>query len=186
MSRLLVAMALGVGVGVTACVYANGYDPARYADTAPIASVDPEVEALPPTPKRRMRDPRMAEAPSRSEPLEAASPAPELDAGTPAVSPAAATADAPDAGCGTKRDPCPLQRYMHGSAATAHTPSTLTTAFTQIAGMSPDPTWAWTAIATRGADRANAGELAAAKAQCVACHATYRELYRAKFRARPL
>ena len=42
------------------------------------------------------------------------------------------------------------------------------------------------AIATRGADLANAGNLAGAKGQCAACHQAYREAYRAQYRMRPL
>ena len=66
---------------------------------------------------------------------------------------------------------------MHASVASAHTADSLTTAFTLIAGISPDPAWSWVAIATRGADLANAGNLAGAKGQCAACHQAYREAY---------
>ena len=79
-----------------------------------------------------------------------------------------------------------MQRFMHASVASAHTADSLTTAFTLIAGMSPDPAWSWAAIATRGADLANAGNLAGAKGQCAACHQAYREAYRAQYRMRPL
>jgi cytochrome c553 len=79
-----------------------------------------------------------------------------------------------------------MQRFMHASVASAHTADSLTTAFTLIAGMSPDPAWSWVAIATRGANLANAGDLAGAKGQCVACHQAYREAYRAQYRLRPL
>jgi len=47
-----------VAAGLGACAYANGYDPSRYPSAAPGSSVDPEIEPLPPSPKRRMRDPR--------------------------------------------------------------------------------------------------------------------------------
>lgn len=79
-----------------------------------------------------------------------------------------------------------MQSFMHGAMETAHTPGTLTSAFTRLAGMSPDPTWSWAAIATRGADRANAGDVRTAKAQCKACHDAYREPYRATHRAQKL
>jgi hypothetical protein len=170
-------------VGLGACAYANGYDPSRYAGAAPASSVDPEIEPLPPSPKRHMRDPRGV-------------PAWSLDAGAPAasaVAPApAAVAVAPvDAGpiaatCGSKAAPCPMQRFMRGTMETAHTADTLTAAFSLVAGLSPDPEWAWVAIATRGADLANAGDLARAKGQCVACHDAYREAYKARHRPRPL
>ena len=108
-----------------------------------------------------------------------------VDASAIVVAPAVVDATAPRS-CGTKADPCPMQRFMHGSVASAHTPDSLTTAFTQVAGMSPDPAWSWVAIATRGANLANAGDLAGAKAQCAACHDAYREAYRAQYRMRPL
>jgi hypothetical protein len=176
------AVAMLLLASAAACAQGNGlYAP---ADTA---KVDPEVEPLPPSPKRRMRDPRGV---------------PIFDAGVVAASAApvaAVAAVAPDAAvpalvedasvattCGSKADPCPMQRFMHGAMETAHTPDTLTAAFTRVAGMSPDPAWAWVAIATRGADLANAGDVSAAKRQCQACHEAYRERYRAIHRTRKL
>lgn len=149
-----------------ACAYANGYDPSRYSSPQPAASVDPEIEQLPPSPKRRMRDPRGV---------------PAFDAGVLAPVVTFAKASSP-----AREDPWPMQRFMHGFMETAHTPDSLTRAFSLLAGMSPDPAWAWVAIATRGAELANAGEVARAKAQCVACHDAYREAYKASHRARPL
>lgn len=163
-----------------ACAYANGYDPSRYSSPQPAASVDPEIEQLPPSPKRRMRDPRGVPAFDAGVLAtvvtfaKASSPAREDDGATVAVA------------CGTKADPCPMQRFMHGFMETAHTPDSLTRVFSLLAGMSPDPAWAWVAIATRGAELANAGEVARAKAQCVACHDAYREAYKASHRTRPL
>lgn len=156
---------------LTACAYANGYDPSRYTATT-AASIDPETEPLPPSPKRSIIDPRgtaIVTAP---------------DAAILEVSDAAAPAIA---ACGTSRaNLCPLQAFMHGEMSTAHTAATLTTAFTLAAGMSPDDAWGWTAIATRGAELANAGNLAAAKAQCAACHDVYRDRYVTQYRTRPL
>ena len=155
---------------LAACAYANGYDPTRYGP-APIASVDPEIEPLPPSPKRSIIDPRgtaIAKAPPDASTLE-----------VPDAAPAAT--------CGMSRaNLCPLQAFMHSEMATAHTSATLTTAFTLLAGMSPDDAWGWTAIATRGAELANAGNLVAAKAQCAACHDVYREPYLKQYRTRPL
>jgi hypothetical protein len=48
-----------------------------------------------------------------------------------------------EATCGTAADPRPIQRFIHEALATAHTPETLTSAFTRLASMSPDPAWAW-------------------------------------------
>jgi hypothetical protein len=178
---LLVFAACATSLG--ACAYANGYDPSRYAAAAPASSVDPEIEPLPPSPKRRMRDPRGVpafDAGVTAAPLEAVAPA-GVDASTPdAAGPSVAVS------CGTRANPCPMQRFMRGTMETAHTADTLTSAFSLVAGMSPDQEWAWVAIATRGAELANAGEVARAKAQCVACHDAYREVYKARHRARPL
>ena len=178
-ARALVVLFAAAGLG--ACAYANGYDPSRYPAEAKVPLTDPEVEPLPPSPKRRMRDPRGVPAFDAGIGAAAAPTAPALapvvavEAGAPVV-----------VDCGSRANPCPMQRFMHGTMATAHTADTLTTAFSLVAGMSPDQEWAWVAIATRGADLANAGEVARAKAQCVACHDTYREAYKSRHRARPL
>lgn len=164
-----------VAVWMTACVRGAGLD----APAEPAAKVDPEIEPLPPSPKRWMRDPRGVPVFDAGVVAIAAVPPPADDAGAPA---AAAVVTA----CGTKADPCPMQRFMHGAMETAHTPDTLTAAFTRVAGMSPDPAWAWVAIATRGADLANAGDVGGAKGQCQACHDAYRERYRALHRMRKL
>ena len=164
---------------MVACAYANGYDPARYAGPQAVASVDPEIEPLPPSPKRLIIDPR-GSAVVKAPPV----------ASAPAL-PRPVLADVPDAAppamCGASRaDLCPMQRFMHSEMATAHTAGTLTSAFTLLAGMSPDDAWGWTAIATRGAELANAGNLVAAKAQCAACHDVYQPSYRLLYRAKPL
>jgi hypothetical protein len=165
---------------VAACGHASGVEPIAES----VAKVDPEVEPLPPSPKRRMRDPRgvpVLDAGSAA----AAMPEVLADAGVLAAA-TDASASADSTGCGSRPNPCPLQRFMHGAMETAHTADTLTAAFTRVAGMSPDPAWAWVAIATRGADLANAGEVAGAKAQCKACHDAYQEPYRQLHRARKL
>ncbi len=184
---VLGVLLLGAG---SACAYANGYDPSRYASSTPAASVDPETEPLPTSPRRLMRDPRgtASARPVLAKPDVVDASAPDVAVAiamvAPVVPPVADAAPAPT--CGTKADPCPMQRFMHASVASAHTADSLTTAFTQVAGMSPDLAWSWVAIATRGANLANAGDLGGAKRQCVACHAAYREAYKAQYRTRPL
>jgi hypothetical protein len=168
-----------VGALVAACAHASGGEPT--AET--VAQIDPEVEPLPPSPKRTMRDPRGVLVLDAGSAV-VAMPAAPVDAGAPAPSPSVGGVVSPV--CGSRGNPCPLQRFMHGAMETAHTADTLTAAFTRVAGMSPDPAWAWVAIATRGADLANAGDVAGAKAQCKACHDAYREPYRALHRARTL
>ncbi len=183
MSRL--ALLLLVAAGLGACASANGYDPSRYT-AAPEPLFDPEIEPLKPSPKRRMRDPRGVPVFDAGALVATAPPA---EAGAMQVARAGALVDAGATvgpACGSKATPCPMQRFMHGTMETAHTADTLTSGFTLVAGMSPDPEWAWVAIATRGADLANAAEIARAKAQCTACHDSYRERYRARYRGRPL
>jgi hypothetical protein len=51
-------LAVVVLLSAAACTYANGYDPSRYPSGAPVVLVDPEIEPLPPSPKKHMRDPR--------------------------------------------------------------------------------------------------------------------------------
>ncbi|MDB4933225.1 MAG: hypothetical protein JWP87_197 [Labilithrix sp.] len=59
MSARAIAAVLACAVfGLAACAQANGYDPSRYPSGVPVILVDPEIEPLPPSPKRHMRDPR--------------------------------------------------------------------------------------------------------------------------------
>jgi hypothetical protein len=71
---MVTAACVACATGAGACAQANGYDPSRYPSGAPVILVDPEIEPLPPSPKRRMRDPRGA---------------PGLDAGSDGHSPSA-------------------------------------------------------------------------------------------------
>jgi hypothetical protein len=175
----LIAVTIGwgtIGWATMGCASVNGFDPSKAVHDQTAAAPDPEVEPLQPTPKRRMRDPRgvafVAPPPKATIPMMA----------PPAVDSAAAGPTT----CGTKAHPCPMQRFMHLEMETAHTADTLATAFSLVAGMSPDPSWAWVAIATRGSEKAIAGDIPAAKAQCTACHEAYREAYKKGFRARAL
>lgn len=188
LSRMLLAGSLAT---VGACASMAGHDPARVHVDQPSAAADTEIEPLPPSPKRRMRDPRGVPALDAGQLAGDAAPAgaAPADAAPADAARAVVVAEAiPEprpvpSTCGSKADPCPMQRFMHGVMETAHTPGTLTSAFTRLAGMSPDPAWSWVAIATRGADLSNAGELRAAKAQCTACHTAYRDRYRTLHRA---
>jgi hypothetical protein len=171
-------LAATLAMASLSCASVNGLDPHKPVQDELSAAYDPEVEPLKPSPKLRMRDPRgiafVAPPPKATIPMVTPPPA------APAPGPAVA------ANCGTKLSPCPMQHFMHLEMDTAHTADRLATAFTLVAGMSPDPAWAWVAIATRGAERAIAGDVSAAKAQCAACHESYREAYKARHRARPL
>jgi hypothetical protein len=110
-----------------------------------------------------------------------AKPATAATTAKPAVAAAPAAAD-----CGTKENPCPMQRFMRGSMASASTPEALASAFSRAAGMSPNGGWSWRAISQKGADAAKAGDVPGAKAQCKACHDAYKESYKAQYRARKI
>ena len=99
--------------------------------------------------------------------------------------PSAASAD--DATCGSKENPCPLQKWMRanmGAALAAGDLPTLAKSLDKTAALSPDPSWTWTAIAKAGADAARKGDTAGAKAACKGCHDAYKDKYKSQFRAR--
>ena len=98
-------------------------------------------------------------------------------------------ASADEATCGTKDNPCPLQKWMRanmGVAAAAEDTAALGKALDKAVTMSPDPSWAWGKIAADGAAAAKKGDLAGAKASCKTCHDAYKEKYKSHFRAKIL
>jgi hypothetical protein len=104
----------------------------------------------------------------------------------PAVRPAPATA--PDTGCGDKKKPCPLQRWMRERVATAVTANdapALAKALDQMAKFSPSPAWQWNAMSAAAAEAARKGDMTEARKSCQGCHNAYKAEYRAKFRTRP-
>lgn len=99
--------------------------------------------------------------------------------------PSSASAD--DAVCGSKENPCPLQKWMRaniGAALAAGDLPTLAKSLDKAATLSPDPSWNWAAIAKAGADAARKGDLAGAKASCKSCHDSFKDKYKAQFRAK--
>jgi hypothetical protein len=57
----------------------------------------------------------------------------------------------------------------------------------KAAAMSPDPSWTdWVKISKDGADAARKGDKAGAKASCKSCHDKYKQLYKDKYRTRPV
>jgi cytochrome c556 len=57
----------------------------------------------------------------------------------------------------------------------------------RTARLSPDMAWeSWRTIASQGAAAARKGDINRARAACKACHDTWREAYKAKFRKRPI
>src|SRR5690348_1098204 len=108
-------------------------------------------------------------------------------AGTLGASAGVASADA--AACGTKENPCPLQKWMRanmGTAAAAEDTAALAKALDKAATFSPDASWTWNKIAADGAAAAKKGDLAGAKASCKSCHDAYKDKYKTQFRAKPV
>ncbi len=103
------------------------------------------------------------------------------------AAPSIATAD--DAACGSKDNPCPLQKWMRanlGAPSAGGDTAGLAKGFDKLATTSPDPTWStWSTIAKQGSDAAKKGDLVGAKAACKACHDAYKDKYKAQYRTRP-
>ena len=94
----------------------------------------------------------------------------------------------PAAACGSKENPCPLQKWMRanmGAALAANDLASLAQSLDKIASASPDASWTWTAIAKKGAQAARGGDLKAVKAACKSCHDAYKEPYKATYRTKP-
>jgi hypothetical protein len=108
-----------------------------------------------------------------------------LGSGALALVPAVATAD--DAACGSKDNPCPLQKWMRanmGPASANGDLPALAKALDSAGGFSPDSTWTWAKISKDGADAARKGDLATAKAACKTCHDAYKDKYKSQFRTK--
>ncbi|WP_394838994.1 hypothetical protein LVJ94_19070 [Pendulispora rubella] len=89
--------------------------------------------------------------------------------------------------CGSKDNPCPLQKWMKGTLGAALAGNdlpALAKALDKSATFSPDPSWEWGTIAKAGADAARKGDVAGAKASCKACHDKYKDSYKSKFRTK--
>ena len=109
---------------------------------------------------------------------------------------AAPMASADDGTCGTKENPCPLQKWMRQNMAAANSSgdmAALATDFDKVSKMAPDPKWNgsdakanWDAIAKAGIAAAKANDAAAVKAACKSCHDTFKDKYKAQFRTKPV
>jgi hypothetical protein len=100
-------------------------------------------------------------------------------------------ADAQDASCGSKTNPCPLQKWMQDNIGNKMADGKLdevANALDKLAAMSPDTTWSdWSKFSKDGAAAARKGGddgTRATKAACKACHDKYKNDYKAKFRTR--
>ncbi|MEO8800394.1 MAG: hypothetical protein ABI551_21055 [Polyangiaceae bacterium] len=91
-----------------------------------------------------------------------------------------------DDACGTKANPCPLQKWMKQNMApdlAAGDNAGLAAALDKVAATNPDPSWTtWSTIAKQGADAARKGDVAGAKASCKGCHDGYKAKYKAQYR----
>jgi hypothetical protein len=188
---------LAIGSVLAACAAASGYDPNRYAGRK-VEPADPDTQPLPSEPKTTIPDPKSSAPAAASTPAPTPAPAPTPEptaaaapkaiAAAPKPTTAAPTkAPTPDAAdCGTKDNPCPMQKLMKGQMAAAQTPEALEAAFHRVAGLSPSGGWAWASIAKKGAELAKAGDIPGAKAQCKACHDQHKDAYEKQFRAQKL
>ena len=115
-----------------------------------------------------------------------------------AVVPSASAADSSsavalmdDASCGSKTNPCPLQKWMQdnmGSKMMDGNLGAVATSFDKVATISPDASWSdWAKISKDGAAAARKGGdegTQGAKAACKACHDKYKNDYKQKFRTK--
>jgi len=107
---------------------------------------------------------------------------------------AAAPSAAADDACGTKENPCPLQKWMRQNMAPSNASgdmAALATDFDKVAKIAPDPKWNgadpkanWDAIAKAGQAAAKANDAAAVKAACKGCHDGFKDKYKAQFRTK--
>jgi len=100
-------------------------------------------------------------------------------------------ADAQDASCGSKTNPCPLQKWMQdnvGSKLADGNLAAVATSLDKVATMSPDPSWTdWAKFAKDGAAAARTGGdsgTQGAKQACKACHDKYKSDYKTRFRTK--
>jgi hypothetical protein len=104
-------------------------------------------------------------------------------------------ASADDTSCGSKANPCPLQKWMRQNMAASMASGDMTAlgaAFDKVAAFSPDPKWNggdaksnWDAIARAGSAAAKANDAAGVKASCKTCHDAYKDKYKASYRTKP-
>jgi len=101
------------------------------------------------------------------------------------------SAGAQDASCGSKTNPCPLQKWMQdnmGSKMMDGNLDAVAASFDKVATMSPDPAWTdWAKLSKDGAVAARKGGdvgTQGAKQACKACHDKYKNDYKQKFRTK--
>jgi hypothetical protein len=90
--------------------------------------------------------------------------------------------------CGSKENPCPMQRWMKtvmAGAASSGEGDKLAQALTYVLKHPPPGYDKWPALSQAGIDKAKAGDVDGAKAACKQCHDLYKEDYKATMRDRP-
>ena len=120
-------------------------------------------------------------------PTAAAPPAPPPPITPP--KPALTTSAVPSGPCGSKLNPCPLQRWMRKNiapAVTANDTQALARALDRAAAFSPDGSWRWAEIAKTGAEFARQGDMSAARKSCKGCHVLYKATWKSSYRSRPI
>jgi hypothetical protein len=108
---------------------------------------------------------------------------------------AAPVASADDA-CGTKENPCPLQKWMRQNMSPANASgdmAALATNLDKVSKMAPDAKWNgadakanWDAIAKAGVAAAKANDAAGVKASCKGCHDAFKDKYKTQYRTKPV
>lgn len=91
--------------------------------------------------------------------------------------------------CGEKNKPCPLQSWMRLNIApflAGEDAAGLGRGLERAAALSPDPSWDWAEISNKAAAAAKAGDIETARKSCRSCHDKYKNLYKEKYRTRPV
>jgi hypothetical protein len=95
---------------------------------------------------------------------------------------------APAGNCGTKDNPCPLQKWMSANMGPSSTEDpmpfdALASNFAKVASKSPGADYPeWQSIAKGGADAAKAKDAGKVKAACKSCHDKYKKQFKEKNR----
>jgi len=117
-------------------------------------------------------------------PSASASAAAAPSASTPVVANAPGSAD-----CGSRDNPCPLQKWMKEHTQpdlSAGDMSALAADLEKIATFAPPGFGKWVSISKDGAAAARAANTDAAKAACRGCHTEYKSKYKTEMRPRAL
>jgi hypothetical protein len=112
-----------------------------------------------------------------------------LSSRAPAAQPSDAAPSAPtkDFACGTKENPCPMQKWMKANMAPAAAngdADALAKALDYVAKHAPPGLDKWTSIANEGKEAAGKKDIDGAKKSCKTCHDMYKNKYKEEMRDR--